>query len=87
MFCAFVSACAIALSISLPVFSCAVLYACVIFVISLNTLFVKFSNSSVIMLNCCRIMVDLSCGSAMLAVGVLPILLLVIIGVFEAVCV
>ena len=40
-------------------------------------------NSSVIMLNCCRIMVDWSCGCVMLVVGVLPMLLLVMIGVFE----
>ena len=56
--CAFVSACDIAFSISLPVFSCAVLYACVIFVISPDNLFVKVFNSLVIMLNCCRITVD-----------------------------
>ena len=57
VFCAFVSACDIAFSMSLPVFSCAVWYACVIFVISPDTLFVKFFNSLVIMLNCCRITV------------------------------
>ena len=38
VFCAFGSACDIAFSVSLPVFSYAVLYACVIFVISPDTL-------------------------------------------------
>ena len=43
--CAFVSAYDIAFSMSLPVFSCPVLYACVIFVMSLDALFVKICNS------------------------------------------
>ena len=55
--CAFVSAYGTAFSISFPVFSCDVLYACVISILSLDSLFVKFPNSSVIMLNCLRIMV------------------------------
>ena len=40
---AFVSACDIAFSMSLPVFSCAVLHAHVIFIISPDTLSVKLS--------------------------------------------
>ena len=46
--CSFVSASDIAFSIHFPVFSCDVLYACVIFVISPDTLFVKFLNSQLL---------------------------------------
>ena len=69
-------ACDIALSMNLPVFYCAVLYACVIFVISPDTLFMNSFNSWVIMLNCCRIMVDWLFDCAMLFWGVLHMLLL-----------
>ena len=56
--CAFVRACEIVFSINLPIFPCAVVYTCMTFVMSPNTLFVKCFNSCVIMQNCCRIMVD-----------------------------
>ena len=42
VFCPFVSACDIAFSMSLPVFSYLALYACVTSVISSDTLFVRF---------------------------------------------
>ena len=58
VFCAFFSTCDIAFSVNLLVSSCAVVYACVIFVISHDTLFVNIFNSCVFMLNCCRITVD-----------------------------
>ena len=54
--CAFVRAHEIAFSINFPIFLAAV-HACVILVMSVDTLFVRFLNSYVIMLNCCRITV------------------------------
>ena len=57
-YCASVRVCGIVFSINLSIFSCAAVYTCVIFVMSLDTLFVKFFNSCVIMLNCSRITMD-----------------------------
>ena len=71
----------------LSVFSCAVLYACVIFVISLDILFVKFFNSSVFMLHCCRIMVDWSCGCACANCWCVAYVIVSYNQVFEVVCV
>ena len=85
--CAFVSACDTAFSMILPGFSCVVVYACVIFVMSPDTLFVKFFNCWVIILNCYRIMVDLWSDCTMLFWGVSLMLLLFRIEVFGMACV
>ena len=58
-------ACDIAFSIKLSVFSSAEMHACVMLVISLDTLS-KFLNSCVILLNCYKVTVDWLCASTLL---------------------
>ena len=55
---AFVRACDIAFSINFPIFSCVAVHACVILVMSQDTICEFFFHSYVIILHCCRITVD-----------------------------
>ena len=60
--CGLGKACDIAFSINLLTFSQAAEHAYVILVMSPDTMLVKFLNSCVIILNCCKITVDWSWG-------------------------
>ena len=67
--CGLVKAHDIAFSINLPVFSWACSACLCDFIMSPDTLSVKFLNTYVIILNCCKITVDWSCGCTLLFWG------------------